>query len=336
MESHENRKGVGLVLSGGGGKGAYEIGVWRALDEYGVSPNICAVSGTSVGALNAALFVQRDRIYAEQVWSTISPDAILTLQSLPYYARFLTGVPGHFRLAHRMVLLNKMFNWISKMFADQGLFSKKGLGKLIDQNVSLHDICAFPGPVCAAAFNLDQMRLEYFDLRASSSAEELRDQLLASASIPVVFGKTYVNGHLYWDGGLPEVGDNTPVKPLYDAGYRNIIVVHLNRESPVERSRFPGCHLIEIMPQEDLGGVRGTLNFRADRAVENMERGYDDTVRILEPLRRTGVALFQLENALNEMQTERRKFWAAKNNLDQQNQTVSREIDAILDQYVKE
>lgn len=57
MPSFENRKqDVGLVLSGGGGKGAYEIGVWKALDEYGVTPNIGAISGTSVGALNSALF----------------------------------------------------------------------------------------------------------------------------------------------------------------------------------------------------------------------------------------------------------------------------------------
>lgn len=336
MECYKNRKGVGLVLSGGGGKGAYEIGVWRALDEYGVSPNINAVTGTSVGALNAALFVQRDRARAEQVWSTITPDTILTLQSVPYYARFLSGVPGHIKSTYGTVLLNRLFDWFGKQFADQGLFSKKGLAKLIDQNIDLQDVCNFPGPVYVAAYNVDRMRLEYFDLKESSSTEELRDRLLASASIPVVFGKTYVNGHLYWDGGLPEVGDNTPVKPLYEAGYRNIIVVHLGRELPVDQNQFPGCHIIEIMPQEDLGGIKGTLNFSADRAVENMKRGYDDTVRILEPMRRMGAALFQMENAINEMRMERRDFWAKKHDSDQHYQETNRDINAILDQYVKE
>jgi NTE family protein len=47
---------IGLVFSGGGGKGAYEIGVWKAFKEYGIDKYVCAVSGTSVGALNAALF----------------------------------------------------------------------------------------------------------------------------------------------------------------------------------------------------------------------------------------------------------------------------------------
>ncbi|MBZ4223931.1 patatin-like phospholipase family protein [Bacillus wiedmannii] len=58
---------VGLVLAGGGCKGAYHIGVWKAFNEYGISDNICAVSGTSVGALNATLFSQGDYRIAETI-----------------------------------------------------------------------------------------------------------------------------------------------------------------------------------------------------------------------------------------------------------------------------
>ena len=336
MECSENRKGVGLVLSGGGGKGAYEIGVWRALDEYGVSPNISAVSGTSVGALNAALFAQRDRAHAEQVWSNISPDAVLTLQSIPYYVRFLGGIPQYFRSTLGTAFLSRVFNWFSGLVKDQGFFSKKGLAGLIEQNVDFQKIRAFTGPIYAAAFNVDRMRLEYFDLRDSDLAQNLRDRLLASASIPVVFGKTYADGHLYWDGGLPEIGDNTPVQPLYDSGYRNIVVVHLSREMPVDQSRFPGCNIIEIMPQEDMGGIGGTLNFSADRANENMKRGYHDAVRVLEPLYKSGAALFRIEKALRELQTERKDFWKKKQTLDRRNWETSCEINGILDQYVKE
>ena len=50
---------LGLVLSGGGAKGAYEVGVWQALEEAGIASNITAISGTSVGAINAALFATR-------------------------------------------------------------------------------------------------------------------------------------------------------------------------------------------------------------------------------------------------------------------------------------
>ncbi|PKN80690.1 MAG: hypothetical protein CVU48_01165 [Candidatus Cloacimonetes bacterium HGW-Cloacimonetes-1] len=47
---------LGLVLSGGGAKGAYQLGVWKALEENGLAKHVVAVSGSSVGALNAIMF----------------------------------------------------------------------------------------------------------------------------------------------------------------------------------------------------------------------------------------------------------------------------------------
>jgi NTE family protein len=47
---------IGVVFEGGGGKGSYQIGAWKAIRDMGIEPYITCVSGTSVGALNAALF----------------------------------------------------------------------------------------------------------------------------------------------------------------------------------------------------------------------------------------------------------------------------------------
>lgn len=47
---------LGLVLSGGGAKGAYEVGVWQELVEQGLYKRVAAISGTSVGAINASMF----------------------------------------------------------------------------------------------------------------------------------------------------------------------------------------------------------------------------------------------------------------------------------------
>lgn len=58
---------IGLVLSGGGAKGAYEVGVWQAMEEMGLAGDVAAISGTSVGALNAALFATRPDA-AEALW----------------------------------------------------------------------------------------------------------------------------------------------------------------------------------------------------------------------------------------------------------------------------
>lgn len=67
--------GIGLVLAGGGGKGAYQIGVWKYLHECGLDRYVCAVSGTSVGSLNAALFASGDFQRAENLWLNRGTDA---------------------------------------------------------------------------------------------------------------------------------------------------------------------------------------------------------------------------------------------------------------------
>lgn len=73
-------KSWGLVLSGGGGKGAYEVGAIKAILETGVK--ITGVVGASVGALNAALFATYDINGIIQIWSGIRPEIALSQEEL--------------------------------------------------------------------------------------------------------------------------------------------------------------------------------------------------------------------------------------------------------------
>ena len=57
----------GLVLEGGGAKGAYQIGAWKALKEAGI--HIKGIAGTSVGALNGALIAMDDFEKAEKIYN---------------------------------------------------------------------------------------------------------------------------------------------------------------------------------------------------------------------------------------------------------------------------
>ena len=59
-----------IVLSGGGAKGSYQVGVWKALKRLHLSYSI--VTGTSVGALNGALMVQKDYRIAKKLWKTLN------------------------------------------------------------------------------------------------------------------------------------------------------------------------------------------------------------------------------------------------------------------------
>ena len=63
-------KEYGIVLEGGGAKGAYQVGAWKALKEAGI--RIKGVAGTSVGALNGALICMDDFSKAERIWENIS------------------------------------------------------------------------------------------------------------------------------------------------------------------------------------------------------------------------------------------------------------------------
>ena len=60
-------KTYAIALEGGGARGAYEIGAWKAWRRTGIKYN--AVSGTSVGALNGALMAMRDLPRAETAWN---------------------------------------------------------------------------------------------------------------------------------------------------------------------------------------------------------------------------------------------------------------------------
>ncbi len=66
-----------LVLGGGGSKGAYEIGVWQALNELGIEIHI--VTGTSIGAVNGALVAQNDFEMANKSWHEIKESTITEL-----------------------------------------------------------------------------------------------------------------------------------------------------------------------------------------------------------------------------------------------------------------
>lgn len=61
---------IGLVLSGGGSTGAYQLGVIKALEEINIKCNI--VVGTSIGSINGAMYTAGEIAKAEEMWNTLS------------------------------------------------------------------------------------------------------------------------------------------------------------------------------------------------------------------------------------------------------------------------
>ena len=65
-----------LVFGGGGSKGAYEIGVWKALDALGQTFDI--VTGTSIGSMIGVLYVQRQYDKVIELWDNLHVEDIMT------------------------------------------------------------------------------------------------------------------------------------------------------------------------------------------------------------------------------------------------------------------
>ncbi len=83
---------IGFVLSGGGTRGAYQIGVWQALHELGLEPQIKVVTGASIGAINGALFAQHSLEEALELWQSVRPPQVfnaIETDDQPFYATLM-------------------------------------------------------------------------------------------------------------------------------------------------------------------------------------------------------------------------------------------------------
>lgn len=244
----------GLVLAGGGGKGAYQIGAFRALREKGVDDYITAVSGVSVGALNLVLFAYNDQKMAEDVWKNISPKQFLEVD--PELIDF-----------------------------KEGLMSRDGLTEILDNYIDMEIIRKNERRLYVTLTEVDAQGkaqsglAKYFSLNYKGD-KRIRDLLLASSALPIIYEPVEIDGKLYKDGGLK---DNLPIAPLYAEGLRHFIVVGLSPDTKIDYDRFPGAEFVFIKPGKNIGGFwDGTLDFTSDGARTRMEIGYKDALRALE------------------------------------------------------
>ena len=288
-------KGIGLVFAGGGGKGAYQIGVWNYLHQNGLDQFVRAVSGTSVGALNAALFASGDVQRAEDLWLSIEPEQILTprkitLNEIVSWVGSTALLSGPIRMTGKLVstaataTVSAFASGLLSMLGRRYAFSRDGLIELIQQGVDFSTIQNAPFPCYATCLSVGpDPGVRRFDLR-QYSAEASQQLLLASSAIPIIFDAVEFEGSYYYDGGVPVVGDNIPIQPVYETGVEYILVVHLSRDTPIDRTRYPNAKLLEVIPQKDLGGpIDGTLDFTASGAKWRMEQGWKDMEKILGP-----------------------------------------------------
>lgn len=253
---------LGIVLDGGGGKGAYQIGVWKYLKESKLYNSISAISGTSVGGLNSCLFALDEYNLAETIWTQKIQDKILSID----------------------IDIKKITNPILISFFEslsvKGILSRKGLIEIIDEYIDLNELSKMEFPIYATCVELLLFETRYFKLNGYDT-ETIKKILLATSAIPIIFPKEEIEGKYYYDGGIK---DNSPITPLYEEGCTDIIVIHLKADE-ILKDRREGVNIYEICPQEDLGNFfKGTLDFSTEGAYRRIEQGYRDAKEILSPV----------------------------------------------------
>lgn len=240
-----------LVLSGGGSKGSYQIGVWKALRELNIKFDI--VTGTSVGALNGAMIVQNDYRKAISIWKKINLKVLFGEDAIESTNNF------------------EIYKMYSKHFLKYGGMNVRDLEKLIKKSLNLRRFYNSKINYGLTAYNLtskEAIELQKKDIERS----QLDDYLMASASCFPAFKKKDIEGEKHIDGGYH---DNLPINLALDMGADEIIAVDLNapglKKSPKKKTK-----ITYIKPRNKLTNF---LNFYEKGTESNMKFGYNDTMK---------------------------------------------------------
>lgn len=267
---------LGIVLDGGGGRGAYQIGVWKYLKESKLYNSISAISGTSVGGLNSCLFALDEYNLAETIWTQKIQDKIVSIDI--DIKEICSKIALQFGIQN-FVPVASIISFFT-MLSTRGYFSRKGLIEIIDEYIDLNELSKMEFPIYATCVELPLFETRYFKLNGYDT-ETIKKILLATSAIPIIFPKEEIEGKYYYDGGIK---DNSPITPLYEEGCTDIIVIHLKADE-ILKDRREGVNIYEICPQEDLGNFfKGTLDFSTEGAYRRIEQGYRDAKEILSPV----------------------------------------------------
>lgn len=246
----------GLVLAGGGTKGAFQVGVWKALNELNIK--ITAIAGVSIGAINGAFFLQNDISKVENLYKNIAPTDIMELN-------------GKINEINKNIFAPENLTTLAVDFAKEKGLDNKPLRELLEKNLNIEEIYNSRIDFGILTYAIkDKKPLKIF--KSEMKKEKIIDYILASSCFPI-FKPQVIDGVEYLDGGLY---DNIPVNILTEKGYKNIIVADISGVGVKKKFQDKSAYIRIISPSEDLGG---TFEFDHERINKNMKLGYLDTMK---------------------------------------------------------
>ena len=256
----------GLVFDGGGARGAYQIGAWKALVEAGIKVN--AVAGTSVGALNGALVCMGDVEKAEHIWKTIKFSRVMDVDD-----------DWMERLFDKENTLGELLGEFWRRIREGGV-DIAPLRELIHTAIDEKKVRESEVEFCLLTFSLSEFKK--LDLSVKDIPENLLEDFLLASAYLLGFKNEKLHGKKYLDGGIV---NNVPVDSLIDRGYTDIIEIRIygpGRERRVKMQE--GVNIYQIAPRVKLGSI---LEFREKRSRQNLKIGYYDAKRLVYNLEGT-------------------------------------------------
>jgi len=248
---------IGLVLSGGGARGAYQIGVMNAMAECKLMEKVTHVYGTSVGAINAAVIAQGDLEIASRLWKQLDYSKIFkegeeVAQSAEYDPKAIYKVG-------------------MKMVKEKSL-SIEPLYELLKENINEDAIRKSKIHFGLVTFDITDFKKRYLTIEQIPKGE-LIDYIIASASLYPFFPIQDIDGHKYLDGGI---ADNRPLQFLAEeVQVKQAIVIDLTtmRHFWLKKRIREDLKVDYILPSSLLGSP---LAFNLDRINRNLKLGYED------------------------------------------------------------
>lgn len=244
-----------IVLSGGGGKGAYQAGVYKAIKKLGIEYDI--VTGTSIGALNGFLMVQDDLFKCLWLWKHINYNKI--------FEDFNDVVD-------EKTLKNKYFEKIIN-----GGIDTKRIDKLVSRIYNPKRLYNSSIDYGVVAFDLAKLK-PIIALKKEMDASTLKKYIIASATCFPVFKPQKYEKEVLVDGGYY---DTTPINLAIDLGATEVVAVELKAVGLRKKVKNKDVKITYITPNNDLTSF---LVFEKEAAKKMIKFGYNDTMKVFKKL----------------------------------------------------
>jgi len=217
---------IALLLQGGGALGAYQGGVYEALQEARIQPNW--VAGISIGAINSALIVgnppEKRVERLQSFWDQITANPVGAaayryvspfmkgdvsrgfVNQLSAWLTLAQGAPGFFT-----PLLPPPWMYPSGASEATGFYDTRQLKSTLERLVDFDRINSGESRLSVGAVNVRTGNFVYFDTTTHTIGPE---HIMASGALPPGFPAVEIDGESYWDGGLVS---NTPLDWVLDS-----------------------------------------------------------------------------------------------------------------------